>query len=45
MSHTWSDVAYGFVNGSGVKGDMSPLELLVMMGSAVAMLYIYGRFR
>lgn len=43
--HTWADVAYGFVNGSGVKGDMSPLDLLVMGGFSVAILYIYARFQ
>lgn len=43
--HTWADVAYGFMNGSGVKGDISPLEFVVIIGSAVAITYIYARFQ
>ena len=43
--HTWAEVAYGFMNGSGVKGDISPLELVVIIGSVVAMFYIYSRFQ
>ena len=43
--HTWQDVVYSFVNGSGVKGDISPLELVTFMVFVGAMVYIYGRFR
>ena len=41
---TWSDVAYSFVNGSGVKGDISPLELVTFLVFVGAMVYIYARF-
>ena len=45
MAHTWSDVAYSFVNGSGVKGDIPPLVLVLFLVFVGVMVYIYVRFR
>lgn len=42
--HTWSDVAYSFVNGSGSGSDLSPIEFIAMMYAGVAMLYVYARW-
>lgn len=44
MTHTWADVAYSFVNGTGIKGDLSPLELVVTIGSIVVGLCISMRY-
>lgn len=43
--HTWSDVAYGFVHGSGVQGDISPLEFVLFLFFIVGLTYILVRFK